>query len=87
MIRLLPLTLLCLTTGFFGLAGCSNEPELVNRTTVDLRNADYPDLVPLDDLVAPLPAPKEESLALEQNLKARSSQLERRAEQLRRATN
>jgi hypothetical protein len=83
----LPLLLLCATLGVTGLAGCSNEPELNTHVTPDLRNADYPKLVPIEGLLPPLPAPETQSTELEQNLKARSSNLERRAEALRRAQN
>lgn len=87
MIRPLPQMLLCVALGTAGLAGCSNEPELTNRLSPELRNAAYPDLLPIEDLVPVLPTPQEESAALEQDLDARSKRLERRAEALRRASN
>lgn len=86
MIRSLLLMFVCLLTGFAGLAGCTNEPALNNRVTPDLRNADYPDLVPLEDLFALQPPPQQARATVEQNLKARSASLEHRAEALRRAT-
>jgi hypothetical protein len=79
--------LLCASLGVTGLAACTHEPELNNSVTPDLRNADYPDLLPLEGLLPPLPAPETQSAELEQELKARSSNLERRAEALRRAQN
>lgn len=87
MIRSLPLMLVISITATTSLMGCVNEPELNTHVTPDLRDAAYPDLVPLDDLVAPLPIPQDARTDLEQDLQARSNRLERRAEALRRATN
>ncbi|MEP2716290.1 hypothetical protein [Pseudophaeobacter sp.] len=85
--RALPLMFLCASLAFTGLSGCSNEPELDDVLTPDLRDADYPTLKPIEDMVPLLPAPQEQSLELKENLEARSNSLERRAEALRRATN
>jgi len=87
MTRPLPLILLCASLGFAALAGCSKSPELNNQLTPDLRNADYPPLLPIEDLAPLLPAPASESTQLEDNLNARSNNLQRRAEALRRTTN
>ncbi|MEQ3671586.1 hypothetical protein [Pseudophaeobacter sp.] len=87
MTRSLPLTLLCASFAVAALAGCSNDPELRNQLTPELRNADYPPLLPIEDLVPLQPAPEQQSTQLEQNLNARSNTLQRRADALRRATN
>jgi hypothetical protein len=87
MMRRLPLMLVFASLGVTALTQCTHEPELSNQVTPDLRNADYPDLLPLEGLLPPLPAPETQSAELEQELKARSSNLERRAEALRRAQN
>ena len=87
MTRSLPLTLLCASFAVAALAGCSNDPELRNQLTPELRNADYPPLLPIEDLVPLQPAPEKQSTQLEQNLNARSNTLQRRADALRRATN
>lgn len=64
---------------------CTRVPEIEDRLTPDLRGADYPALMPLEQSVPPLPAPEEESLRLERQLDARSARLKARAEALRRA--
>lgn len=87
MIRPLPLMLLCASLGCATLTGCTNEPELRDRVTPDLRQAAYPDLLPSDQLVPSLPTPQDQGTALEQELEARSARLDRRAEALRRASN
>ncbi len=86
MTRPLPLSLLFATLGLATLAGCSNDPELKNQLTPELRDADYPTLLPIEDLAPLLPAPATESTQLENNLDARSNSLQRRADALRRAT-
>ena len=82
----LPMTLLCASLSLTALAGCSNDPELKNHLTPELRNADYPTLLPVEDLAPLLPAPAEESTRLENALDARANSLQRRADALRRAT-
>ncbi len=67
--------------------GCTRVPEIEDRLTADLRAADYPDLVPLDKALLPMPSPTEQSITLEQQLDARSARLKARAEALRRARN
>ena len=79
--------LLCAALGAAAVSGCTNEPALKNRSTAELRNQSYPDLLPIDDLLTTLPTPQQQSAALEQELKARSARLDRRAEALRRASN
>ena len=85
--RPLVLMLICAAFAFGSMTGCTNEPELDNRISPELRQADYPDLAPIDRLLPPLPAPQQQGTALEQDLTARSNRLKRRAEALRRATN
>lgn len=69
------------------LAACSTEPELRNQLTPELRNADYPPLLPVDELVPARPAPEQAGRAVEDTLQARSTALQRRADALRAATN
>jgi hypothetical protein len=64
---------------------CTRVPEIEDRLTPDLKGADYPALLPLDEGVPPLPTPQEQSAELEQQLDARSARLKARAEALRRA--
>ena len=66
-------------------AACTRVPELEDRLTADLRGAPYPDLVPLEGALEPLPPPRQKAQALEQQLNARSTRLQRRAEALRAA--
>lgn len=75
-------------TGFLALAAaaaCTRVPELEDRLTPDLRDAPYPALLPLGSALAPLPPPRQEAEALEQELDARSRRLQQRAEALRNA--
>ncbi|MFW8594860.1 hypothetical protein [Cribrihabitans neustonicus] len=72
-------------TGFLALAAaaaCTRVPELEDRLTPDLRDAPYPELLPLGTALEPLPPPRQQSEALEQELGARSSRLQRRARAL-----
>ncbi|MCD9148625.1 hypothetical protein [Pseudophaeobacter flagellatus] len=84
--RPLPIILLGASLGLATLTGCSNEPELNNRLTPELRAAAYPPLRPIDDLIAPQAAPEDAAEQLQKTLKARSARLDRRAEALRRAS-
>lgn len=86
MTRALPLTLVFTTLSLATLAGCSKDPELNSQLTPELRQAGYPDLLPTKDLVPLLPAPEQQGTQLEGNLNARRSNLQRRAEALRRAS-
>ena len=66
---------------------CTRVPELEDQLTEDLRSADYPVLIPLDQAVAPLPLPATQSAELEQQLLARSARLQNRARALRSISN
>jgi len=58
---------------------CTRAPDLADKRSEALRSASYPTLLPLDQLIVPLPAPQADSAALEQELTMRSSRLQSRA--------
>ncbi|UWQ93374.1 hypothetical protein K3727_13280 [Rhodobacteraceae bacterium M382] len=66
--------------------GCTRVPEIEERVSDDMRNADYPELVTLDSALETLPRPNQAGQELEQALAARSARLQRRADQLRSTT-
>ncbi|MBY6139246.1 hypothetical protein KUV26_07315 [Leisingera daeponensis] len=66
-------------------AACTRVPELEDRLTPDLRSADYPRLLPLDDALEPLDPPQQASQELKNELDARSDRLKRRAEAVKKA--
>ncbi|WP_264212870.1 hypothetical protein [Leisingera thetidis] len=68
-----------------GAAACTRVPELEDRLTPDLRNADYPRLLPLDDALEPLDPPQQAGAELQAELDARSARLQRRAEAVKNA--
>lgn len=68
-------------------AACTNVPELEEGITPDLRSAAYPDLVPLDGLLEPLPAPARQSAETQAELDARAARLRARAAALEAQTN
>lgn len=68
-------------------AACSNVPELEEGITPDLRRVDYPELVPIDALIAPLPAPAGQSGEIQAELDARAARLKARAQALEAQTN
>ncbi|MFV1462992.1 MULTISPECIES: hypothetical protein [unclassified Phaeobacter] len=76
---------LTLLTAAVLLCGCARVPELEDRLTPDLRGADYPALVPLEQALTPETPPAEESKALQQTLEARAARLQARADALRAA--
>lgn len=86
MTRLLTLTT-CACILLLATTACTRVPELEDQLTVDLKSADYPTLIPLDQAVAPLPLPDSQSTALEQQLLARSARLQQRARALNSASN
>ncbi|ATG42748.1 hypothetical protein PhaeoP18_00777 [Phaeobacter piscinae] len=67
------------------ISACARVPELEDRLTPDLRGADYPALVPLEDALQPRTPAAEESKALEDTLDARAARLQARADRLRAA--
>jgi len=82
MSRLLPVMMICVT---LPLTGCTNEPELQSQVTPELRQAEYPKLLPLEQTLAPQPLQQEQSAELQRHLDAQGWALQRRAEALRRA--
>ncbi|KIC07774.1 hypothetical protein RA19_21840 [Leisingera sp. ANG-M1] len=66
-------------------AACTRVPELEDRLTPDLRGADYPKLLPLDDALEPLDPPKQAGEDLQDELDARAARLKRRAEAVKNA--
>ncbi|NVK15532.1 MAG: hypothetical protein HWE35_15285 [Rhodobacteraceae bacterium] len=66
-------------------AACTRVPELEDRLTPDLRGADYPDLLPLDDALEPLDPPQQAGENLQEELDTRSERLRRRAEAVKNA--
>lgn len=66
-------------------AACTRVPELEDRLTPDLRGADYPDLLPLDEALEPLDPPQQAGEDLQEELDARSDRLKRRAEAVKNA--
>jgi len=86
MTRSLAMTI-CVGLVTLAATGCTRVPELEDQLTADLRSADYPELVPLDQAAAPLPLPATQSAELEQQLLARSARLQNRARALRSISN
>ncbi len=68
-------------------AACTNVPELEEGITPDLRRAPYPDLVPLDGLLEPRPAPEAQAAETQASLDARAARLQARAAALNTPTN
>jgi hypothetical protein len=66
-------------------AACTRVPELEDRLTPDLRDAGYPELLPLDRSLAPLVPPQQAGEDLKDELDARSARLKRRAEGVKQA--
>lgn len=64
------------------LAACTQFPELDSRTTRAPSNAPYPNLAPIDELLAGLPAP-ERGERIAQGLAGRAAALRARAARLR----
>lgn len=65
-----------------GLAACAHVPELDARIPDAVQKAPYPDLLPLDMVLAPLPAPQEAAAGLETALAGRRDSLQARARRL-----
>lgn len=81
MTRSLALTICALILALTTTA-CTRVPELEDKLNADLRSADYPKLVPLEQAVELLPFPSTQSAALEQQMAARSARLQARAKAL-----
>ena len=74
------LLILCL-----GLAACVHFPEIAPATSQKARDADYPDLIPFDPLLAAQNTALDETAEMEAQLEARVSGLQARAATLRRS--
>jgi hypothetical protein len=64
------------------LAGCARVPELAATATADLRDSEYPALIPLDLALEPLPPVAAQAAGLEASLDGRRSRLQARARAL-----
>lgn len=64
------------------LSACAQFPELASTITDDLRDSDYPELVPLDQVIVPLPPPSGEAETLAAELSGRRDALRRKAREL-----
>lgn len=64
---------------------CTNVPELDDKLTPQLRNAQYPKLVPLHETLGPPVSPRDEAAELEEQLNARVASLQARAQRLQAA--
>ena len=81
------LTLFALLPMVVVAVACTRVPEIEDRLSPNMRSASYPPLLPVDQLVTPLPVPEEQSSDLEQEMAARTARLQARAEKLRNAQN
>ncbi|MDE4274328.1 hypothetical protein PXK47_08395 [Phaeobacter gallaeciensis] len=86
-LRLTHISFLGLLSAAIAVAACTRVPEIEDRLSPDMRSASYPPLLPVDQLVTPLPVPEEQSSDLEQEMAARTARLQARAEELRKAQN
>ncbi len=64
------------------LAACSERPDLESTITDAARDAPWPDLVPLEPLLAASAPPRERTGAPETGLAARRDRLQQRAQRL-----
>ncbi|SLN48329.1 hypothetical protein TRL7639_02662 [Falsiruegeria litorea R37] len=67
---------ICLLPAF---AACTQVPELNDKVSSQLKNANYPQLVPLDQALGPSIAPEEQAQKVTQQLEARRDSLKQRA--------
>ncbi|MDW3225576.1 MAG: hypothetical protein R8G34_22240 [Paracoccaceae bacterium] len=65
------------------LAGCVRFPAIEDATTEVARQADFPELIPLDPIADVLAGPEPETLETDDKLEARVSNLQSRADSLR----
>ncbi|MDK3075456.1 hypothetical protein QO034_20485 [Sedimentitalea sp. JM2-8] len=63
-------------------AGCANVPDLASTVPASLEDADYPALVPIETLLVPLPAPRDQSDDIRASLESRRDSLRVRADRL-----
>lgn len=63
-------------------AACSRTPDLGTRAAPDLDNADYPALIPLDNVLGPPVDPQSEAEKLAEDLNRRRDALKARAGRL-----
>lgn len=66
------------------LAACTQVPELDDKVSSQLKNADYPELIPIDPVLGPPVAPQDEAQEVTQQLEARRDSLKQRAAALQR---
>ena len=72
-----------LLAALVALAACARVPELDARIARETLDAPYPDLLPLDTALAPLPPPAGAAERLQSSLEGRRDSLEARARALR----
>ena len=66
-------------------AGCADIPELDGSETKAVRDAPYPELIPLQQALGAPAAPEAEAAAVEEELTARSEALAKKAQDLQNA--
>ncbi|WP_037307702.1 hypothetical protein [Ruegeria halocynthiae] len=76
----LPLLILILAC-----AGCTNFPELEGREPPNINSARFPKLIPLQENLGPPANPTAEAIEVEEDLTARSEQLQKKAAELQKA--
>lgn len=72
-----------LSAAALGLAACTQFPDLDSTRTAEIDAADYPDLVPLEPLLAQSTAPATDPVATEAALSSRLAGLRGRANGMR----
>lgn len=64
------------------LSACVDIPELGDRVAPDLRDAPFPQLLPIDVILDQTPAPQEQAVEVQNDLAARVAALRARAARL-----
>jgi hypothetical protein len=77
-----PHSITALFLGVSLIAGCTQFPELDRTITPELEAAPYPDLVPIDPLLAKATAGRIDPVRTEAELSGRAAQLEARARRI-----
>ncbi len=77
-----PLSFAALLVGAAVLSGCAEFPALDRTITPKMEAADYPDLVPIDPLLAEAKAGRIDPLRTEAELTGRAARLDARASRL-----